>query len=208
MLDPKVPVAQTGSDIVEAPEISRAKADLRSALLKRRKNLRDKEPRAPEKIRDKVTDHLKGENGITVAGYVAIGDELDPSPALKALWDRGIALVLPVAGDAGETMTFQDWTFGERLVRGPYSTYVPGGELIPIDPNVIIVPVVAFDAEGYRLGFGGGFYDRTIAALRKDRKIVTYGVAYDGQEVPKVPRGPFDVRLDGLFTPTRFLEFT
>ncbi len=208
MLDPERPAGQQSSDIKQSPEISHAKAEMRTTLLKRRKQLRNEEPGASESIRDHIIAHFKDQQGMTVAGYVAIGDELDLSPALKALWERDVPLVLPVAGDAGETMTFQAWTFGEKLVRGPYSTYVPGGEAITVDPDVIIAPVVAFDAKGYRLGFGGGFYDRTIAKLRKNDKIVTYGVAYDGQEVASVPRGPFDVRLDGLFTPTRVLEFT
>jgi 5-formyltetrahydrofolate cyclo-ligase len=187
--------------------VDAAKAEMRSQMLKHRKTLRDAEAGAAEAIRDQVLAALTVPEDAVFAGYVAIGDELDPAPTMRALSERGHRLVLPVAGNAGETMSFKEWTFGERLVRGPYSTYVPGGEESPVFPDIVIVPVVAFDATGYRLGFGGGFYDRTLAQLRLERKIATYGIAYDGQEVPEIPRGPFDVRLDGLFTPTRAFDF-
>lgn len=200
--------ANSPSPTQNTDDIDIAKAELRSRMLKRRKSLSGVENGAAETIRDRMLAELDVPADAVFAAYVAIGDELDAAPVMRALSERGHRLVLPVAGNAGETMTFKEWTYGDRLVRGPYSTYVPGGEEKPVFPDIVIVPVVAFDAQGYRLGFGGGFYDRTLAQLRQERKIATYGIAYDGQEVVEVPRGPFDVRLDGLFTPTRTFDFT
>lgn len=191
----------------QSAAITQAKAELRSQILERRKSLGRVELQASELISQRVLGRFGAGTDPTVAGYVAIADEVDPAPALQALAKNGIALALPIAEKAQEAMTFKAWRIGDPLVSGSYGTQVPGDAAQIVEPDVLLVPVVAFDAAGYRLGFGGGFYDRTIAALREDRNTAAYGIAYDGQEVAEVPRGPFDVRLDGLFTPTRSLEF-
>ena len=94
----------------------------------------------------------------------------------------------------------------DKLEKGEFNTYQPSQKNKIINPDLILVPLLAFDKKGYRLGYGKGFYDRGIRALRKEKDILAFGVAYDWQEVSKVPRDEFDVCLDGIFTPSRFLD--
>jgi len=191
----------------QSAAVTQAKAELRSQFLERRRSLGGVELQASELISQRVLQRFGAGTDATVAGYVAIADEVDPAPVLQALAGKGIALALPIAEKAQEAMTFKAWRIEDPLVSGSYGTKIPGDAAQVVAPDVLLVPVVAFDTAGYRLGFGGGFYDRTISALRHNKIIAAYGIAYDGQEVAEVPRGPFDVRLDGLFTPTRSLEF-
>jgi 5-formyltetrahydrofolate cyclo-ligase len=93
------------------------------------------------------------------------------------------------------------------MAAGPFGIEQPLPSAAALEPDLLIVPMAAFDAAGYRVGYGGGYYDRTIAGLRARRPVIAIGVAYDAQEVDAVPRGPYDARLDHLVTPTRTLTF-
>jgi len=182
------------------------KAELRSEMLALRKTVKTNHPKAPNLISAQLEKHLEIGVETVIAGYFAIGDELDPHEALSRLQDRGAKLCLPVAGQSGESLTFRAWRVGETLESGRHKTFQPGkfsGELVP---SIILLPLVAFDAAGFRLGFGGGYYDRTLSYLRQRKNIVAYGMAFDEQQVEAVPVEPFDAQLDGIFTPTRFMS--
>jgi len=137
------------------------------------------------------------------AGYHAIHSELSPALLLHALTDRGVPTALPVTPEAGKPLQFLDWRPGDRLVDGRFGTKQPAAGAAPVRPHVVLVPLLAFDLAGWRLGYGGGYYDRSIAALRNDgMPVVAIGVGYDGQRVDKVPVGPYDMPLDAVLTPT------
>lgn len=134
-----------------------------------------------------------------VAGYVAIGDECDPAPALTALRARGARIALPRT-TPGAPLDFRLWADGDPLEDGPYGTRQPGDAAARVRPDAVIAPLLAFDRRGGRLGYGGGFYDRTLAALRADGAVFALGLGFGAQEVDLVPVGPHDQRLDAVAT--------
>jgi 5-formyltetrahydrofolate cyclo-ligase len=127
-----------------------------------------------------------------VAGYWPIRDEADPRELMKVLAALGHALALPRIEAKGGTLSFRRWNAGDELVDNHHGIAEPRADAESIAPDVILVPLLAFDASGHRLGYGGGYYDRTLDAL-KARAI---GIAYAGQEIAGVPREPHDRPLD------------
>ena len=139
--------------------------------------------------------------GRIVSAFWPMGDEIDPRPLMERLHAAGIVIGLPVVVAKGAPLVFRRWRPGTRLVPGGFKTEVPSPEEPELTPSLLIVPLLAFDRRGYRLGYGGGFYDRTLAKLRDARRGVTaVGFAYAGQEVEAVPRAHYDQRLDWLAT--------
>lgn len=137
--------------------------------------------------------------GSSVAGYWPIGDEFDPRPLLNTLSRRETPLALPVVHEGDGPLVFRHWDFGDPLIAGPYGTYHPEEAAPALVPDVILCPLLAFDMAGGRLGYGGGYYDRSFAALPGTRRI---GVAYSAQMVNAVPTEPHDGVLDAVITET------
>ena len=138
--------------------------------------------------------------GIRVSAYLAMGSELDPAPLMAALVANGNISLMPAVAARGQPLLFRRWQPGDALVPGPLGTRTPSPEA-PVDtPDVLLVPLLAFDAEGYRLGYGGGYYDRTLKSLRAAGPIVAIGMAYAGQEVTSLPHAAYDERLDAVAT--------
>ncbi|MFO1141924.1 MAG: 5-formyltetrahydrofolate cyclo-ligase [Amaricoccus sp.] len=135
----------------------------------------------------------------TVAGYLPIRDELDPRPAMETLAALGHRICVPVVAAPGRPLAFHVWTPGAATAPGTYRIAVPVAAEAD-EPDVLLVPLLAFDRRGHRLGYGGGYYDRTIAALRARRPVVALGFAYAAQEIPLVPDAEFDTHLDGVVT--------
>ncbi|MBB5691592.1 5-formyltetrahydrofolate cyclo-ligase [Roseomonas alkaliterrae] len=137
--------------------------------------------------------------GAVVAGFWPMGPEIDLRPLLLALHDRGQPLCLPVTPRRGNPLRFRLWAPGEPLGHGPMGTRQPLPEAPEVTPGWLFVPLLAFDRAGRRLGYGGGYYDRTLAALPGATAV---GVAYAEQEMQEVPAGPMDVRLARVATET------
>ena len=139
---------------------------------------------------------LAGFVGKPLAGYMPIRTEIDPLPVMA---DWGGPVGVPVIQGTGLPLDFHEWSTDARMVVGPFGAKVPASqkELIP---EVLIVPLVAFDDNGYRLGYGGGFYDRTLEKLRGQRKTIAIGFAFSAQRADKVPTEPTDQRLDAMVT--------
>ena len=138
--------------------------------------------------------------GRMVAGYVATRSELDPREALRGLRALGYDLCLPVIEAADRPLRFRKWEPGSPLRPGVFGVPVPAdGDWV--EPDLLLVPLLAFDLAGHRLGYGGGFYDRTLAALRaKPGRGLAYGLAFEAQQLAEVPHGLLDSRLDGIIT--------
>jgi 5-formyltetrahydrofolate cyclo-ligase len=133
------------------------------------------------------------------AAYFPIRSELSPLDLLVRLAYLGCATALPVTPAEGQPLRFHRWAVGDRLVDGPYGTKQPPADQPLCRPDVILAPMLAFDSAGWRLGYGGGFYDRTLAALRgAGHHLSVIGIAYDGQKLDKIPVGPYDMRLDAV----------
>jgi 5-formyltetrahydrofolate cyclo-ligase len=136
-----------------------------------------------------------------ISGFWSMGDEIDVRPLLAALDERGYRCCLPVTAGRGKPLVFRHWTRGLALVPGGFGTSVPPPDAAIAVPDLLIVPLLAFDRGGHRLGYGGGFYDRTLEALReRAHPHVAVGVAYAGQEVLTVPCHDGDQRLDWIVT--------
>jgi 5-formyltetrahydrofolate cyclo-ligase len=178
------------SDVV----LQAAKAAARKLARAKRTTLADIE--APARlVAAMLAQHAPPKRAI-IAGYWPMGDEMDPRLLMLALASRGHAIALPVTPPRGQPLAFRAWAPGAALCPGPMGTSEPvAGE--ELRPDVVLVPLLAFDRAGRRLGYGGGYYDRTLAALPGAKPI---GIAYAGQEMAEVPAGPQDFRLPLIAT--------
>jgi 5-formyltetrahydrofolate cyclo-ligase len=139
--------------------------------------------------------------GRIIAGYMPIRTEIDPLPAMAALHASGARICVPVIAGAGRPLDFREWMPDCTLVEGPFKAMVPAdGDWLT--PDTLIVPLVGFDAALNRLGYGGGFYDRTLARLRSAGQAEAIGYAFSAQELPALPVEPTDQPLDALVTET------
>lgn len=143
-----------------------------------------------------LADFLAGQGGKRLAGYMPMRTEIDPLPAMSA--HQGIVGV-PVIMGAGQPLRFREWSRGCAMVPGEFGALIPA-EGAWVEPEVLIVPLVGFDARGYRLGYGGGFYDRTLEGLRARGKVLAVGFAFAAQEMAEVPIEPTDQKLDVMVT--------
>ena len=145
-------------------------------------------------------DFLDLAAGAVVSGFLPYQSEIDVRPLLACLAAAVCITALPVVTGRGEALAFRAWRTGEPTEAGAWNIPVPLAAADPVVPDVLLVPMLAFDSGGYRLGYGGGFYDRTLQALRRDKPVIAVGVAYAAQEVHHVPRGNHDQPLDWLLT--------
>ena len=143
-----------------------------------------------------LADVLAGYAGKALSGYMPMRTEIDPLPAMAA--HQGIVGV-PVIMAKATALRFREWGPGVAMMAGEFGAFIPA-EGAWVEPEVLIVPLLAFDARGFRLGYGGGFYDRTLAGLRARRATLAVGFAFSAQEVDEVPIDGFDQRLDAVVT--------
>jgi len=137
--------------------------------------------------------------GRTIAGYMPIRTEIDPLPAMAALHGSGARIGVPVIAGAGQPLDFREWEPGCAMVEGPFKAMVPeAGDWLT--PDTLIVPLVGFDRALNRLGYGGGFYDRTLERLKSAGPVEAIGYAFAAQELPAIPTEPTDQPLDALVT--------
>jgi len=140
--------------------------------------------------------------GAIVSGFSAIRDEIDPAQLLARLHRKGYRLCLPVMEGKGLPLVFRAWSPGDAMGRVQWGIAEPLPDKPVLEPDIVLVPLLAFDAQGYRLGYGGGFYDRTLARLRAIKPVVAVGVAYDELKVDAVPHLHYDQPLDWVLTPS------
>ncbi len=158
------------------------------------------DPRAGMLLAGHVLERCAPPPGAVVAGYWPLGREIDPRPLMLALSGRGHALVLPVTGRRGEALVFRRFRFGDRLDAGRFGTHHPGPGAEVLAPDWLLVPVVAFDDTGVRIGHGAGYYDATLAALRAGGTVTALGCGYAAQRTERLPAAPHDQRLDAIAT--------
>ena len=140
--------------------------------------------------------------GATVSGFSAIRDEIEAAPLLARLHAEDYRLCLPVMEGKGLPLLFRAWSPGDAMGTVQWGIAEPLPEKPLLEPDVVLVPLLAFDAAGHRLGYGGGFYDRTLARLRSIKPVVAVGVAYDELKVDAVPHRSYDEPLDWVLTPS------
>ena len=145
--------------------------------------------------------------GTIVAGYSPIRNEIDPVPLMQALAAQGARLALPAIAARGQALRFRVWHPRDKLLPGPLGIPEPSPAAAEIVPDIVLVPLAAFDRAGHRIGYGAGHYDRTLAQLRKSRTVTAIGLAFAVQEVGAVPALPHDVALDYVLTEARLFDF-
>lgn len=154
-----------------------------------------------EKAARNFLDAVDVASGQIIAGYWPIGDEFDPRPLLAQIAARGGNIALPVVTGAGEQLGFRSWRPGEPLKRAKFGTYEPAAGAETGTPALLIVPLLAFDRRGGRLGYGGGYYDRTLAVLRHTQRFkLAIGIGFSAQQVARVPTTANDQALDAVVT--------
>ncbi len=137
-----------------------------------------------------------------VSGFASMPDELRVWPLLRRLHRDGRRLCLPVMQGKAKPLIFRAWTPGDAMDQGVWGIAEPKPDKPELEPDVLLVPLLAFDATGRRLGYGGGFYDRTLQGLRARKAVTAVGLAYDEQNIDAVPHLDYDERLDWVLTPS------
>jgi 5-formyltetrahydrofolate cyclo-ligase len=145
--------------------------------------------------------------GAIVAGYSPIRSEIDPVPLMRTLAAPGVRLALPAIMAGDQPLKFRVWSPGDRLQRGRLGILEPSADAKEVIPDILLVPLAAFDRAGHRIGYGAGHYDRTLEQLRKLKAITAVGIAAAVQEVEAVPALSHDAALDYVLTETQVLDF-
>jgi 5-formyltetrahydrofolate cyclo-ligase len=191
---------------MESPEIAAWKKQARKAAAERRAAAFSAQPEAGEALATRfqamVQHHLP--RAAAVSGYWPLPGELDIRPLLHRIHDAGHPIGLPVVLGKAQPLLFRRWSPGTTLVQGSFRVMTPPEGAPELVPDVLLVPLLAFDQAGYRLGYGGGFYDRTLEKRRREahsgHRVVAIGIAFAAQETEDLPRGPFDQPLDWIVT--------
>ena len=170
------------------------KAAARKAAFAARKRAHDSGAGTAAHLRRVLAEH----RGVPLAGYMAMRTEIDPTPAMEGAAAHGPVCV-PVIMGQRQRLQFREWTPGCPMIEGDVGARIPETGAW-MEPEVLIVPLVAFSRAGGRLGYGGGFYDRTLEALRARRPTRAIGFAYAAQEQPDLPLEPTDQPLDLIVT--------
>jgi 5-formyltetrahydrofolate cyclo-ligase len=138
--------------------------------------------------------------GAIVSGFSPLKSEINPVPLMRAFAAAGATLALPVVAGRGKPLTMRSWNFGEPLVSGVWGIREPPPGAPEVFPDILIVPMLAFDRAGRRIGYGAGYYDMTIARLRGMKPVIALGIAYAAQELAEIPATPRDAALDLVLT--------
>jgi len=167
-----------------------AKAVLRREALARRDAL-------PRELRAAAAEAIAAQPfpvaikpGAVVSGFMPMKSEINPIPLMRKLADAGATLALPVVAGKGQPLIMRAWSFGEPLASGVWGIREPGSDAPEVFPDILIVPLLAFDRRGHRIGYGAGYFDMTIAALRARKPVVAAGIAFAAQEIAEVPTTP------------------
>jgi 5-formyltetrahydrofolate cyclo-ligase len=186
--------------MTETIAIDQNKNMLRTAALAQRDALSDLAREAAAQRLAAFADIFDITPSTVVASYMPMRNEADPLPLMRALAARGAQLVLPAVIARDAPLIFRAWREGDALVAGPFGTRHPADTVPQSVPHILLVPLAAFDRRGHRIGYGGGYYDRTLAVLRAQKPLVAAGVAFAVQEVETVPASHHDAVLDVVLT--------
>ena len=144
--------------------------------------------------------------GAIVSGFMPLKSEINPLPLMRTLADAGAKLALPVVAGKGRPLIMRAFTFRDVLASGVWGIREPKPEAPEVFPDILLVPLLAFDRSGHRIGYGAGYYDMTITALRARKSVAAVGIAFAAQEVAQVPSTPRDARLDLVLTEHEIID--
>jgi 5-formyltetrahydrofolate cyclo-ligase len=184
-----------------------SKAELRAAALAGRDALTTEERDAAAQAIAKRGLPVEIAPGIIVSGYSPIRGEIDPKPLMVSIAATGARLALPTVTARGQSLVFRAWSPGDRLLLGSLGIPEPSPAALEVVPDVMLVPLAAFDRLGHRIGYGAGHYDYTFEHLRKVKPVVGIGLAFSVQEIAAVPALAHDVALDYVLTEAKAFDF-
>jgi 5-formyltetrahydrofolate cyclo-ligase len=182
------------------------KAELRQDALKRRDALPAADRQAAAEAVAARSFPLPVQSGIIVSGYSPLQSEINPLPLLRKLAAAGAQLALPVVIGRGSPLIMRSYAFGQPLNAGTWGIREPYEDAPEVLPDILIVPLAAFDRKGHRIGYGAGYYDMTINRLRMLKPAIAVGIAYAAQHVAVVPHTPRDARLDLVLTEREVID--
>ena len=145
--------------------------------------------------------------GVVVSGFMPLKSEINPIALMRKLADAGAQLALPAVAGRGRPLVMRAFTFGDALAPGVWGIREPRPEAPELAPDILLVPLLCFDRSGHRIGYGAGYYDMTIAALRERKAVLAVGIAFAAQEIEQVPKTPRDARLDLMLTERESIDF-
>jgi 5-formyltetrahydrofolate cyclo-ligase len=145
-------------------------------------------------------------SGLTVSGFMPLKSEINPLPLMQKLAEQGARLALPVVAGRGQPLVMRQWAWGEPLASGVWGIREPNADVPEVEPDILLVPLLAFDRAGHRIGYGAGYYDMTITGLRAKKPITAVGIAFAAQEIAAVPATPRDARLDLVLTEKEVID--
>jgi 5-formyltetrahydrofolate cyclo-ligase len=184
-----------------------SKSDLRAVALAARDALSSEQRAAAAQAAAARGLPFEIASGTVVSGYSPIRSEIDPVPLMRALAAQGARLALPAVMARGKSLAFRAWSPNDRLMLGPLGILEPSPAAAELVPDIMLVPLAAFDRAGHRIGYGAGHYDFTLAHLRKGKAITAIGLAFAAQEIAAVPALAHDVALDYVLTETQVFDF-
>jgi 5-formyltetrahydrofolate cyclo-ligase len=161
---------------------------------------------ASEALATHGLDFVRPATAAAISSFSAIGNEINPQPLMLRLAASGHPLALPAMQGKTEPLVFRTWRPGDQMAPAVWGISEPLASSPAVEPDIVLVPLLAFDVRGFRLGYGGGFYDRTLARLRAMKPIVAIGIAYDEQRLDAVPHQGYDQPLDWVLTPSGPLQ--
>ena len=144
--------------------------------------------------------------GMTVSGFMSLKTEINPLPLMQKLAEQGARLALPVVDGRGKPLIMRQWEWGGPLASGVWGIREPKPDAPEVDPDIVLVPLLAFDRTGHRIGYGAGYYDMTIAGLRAKKPVTAVGIAFAAQEIASVPVTSRDARLDLVLTEKEVID--
>ena len=184
--------------------------DLKATLRQEATALRDALPAEARKAAAEAIAARKFPLAITpgtiISGFMPLRSEINPLPLLQKLAEAGARLALPAIAGRGKPLVMRAWAFGAPLDRGQWGIREPKPDAPEVEPDILLVPLLAFDRVGYRLGYGAGYYDMTIQRLRGLKPVIAVGIAFAAQEVPKIPTTPRDERPDLVLTEREVID--
>jgi 5-formyltetrahydrofolate cyclo-ligase len=186
---------------------SSSKAELRAIALAKRDALSDEQRAAAAEAIARRGLPFEIAPGMIVSGYSPIRSEIDPAPLMRKLAEQGVKLALPAVLARGKSLAFRAWSPDDRLMLGPLGILEPSPAAAEAVPDIMLVPLAAFDPLGHRIGYGAGHYDYTLAHLRKMKAITAVGIGFSAQQIKAVQALPHDVALDYVLTEKKVFDF-
>lgn len=183
-----------------------AKKELRLVMQSKRSIAHTLNPQASYQMRDLALKNIVFKPNSKIASYHNFGSEISPLPLTDALRRQGSTILLPVIMGQSLPLVFRVHNTNDPLIPGPRGILEPPSSAPQEIPDILLVPLLAFNHDLYRLGYGGGYYDRTLSELRKKTAVTAIGIAFACQKVPELPLTPFDSRLDKIVTEVNFFN--